>query len=164
MRHVCVFYSPVCAETHKWCPPAESVQADAALLLVDGSPGGFESGFNSGSSSSGSGSGECGQTREHAQLARSLGVEQLAVVVSKLDMCGYSAERFQGIQDALGPFLRSVGFKDSCVQWLPAVGPTGENLTAPPTEPALAAWWRGPTLVQSIDAFVPMQRNTGAVP
>lgn len=27
-----------------------------------------------------------GQTREHAQLARSLGVEQVAVVVSKLDL------------------------------------------------------------------------------
>ena len=31
-----------------------------------------------------------GQTREHAQLARSLGIEQLAVVVSKLDTCGFS--------------------------------------------------------------------------
>jgi sulfate adenylyltransferase subunit 1 (EFTu-like GTPase family) len=40
-----------------------------------------------GSGAEGSGS---GQTREHAQLARSLGVEQLAVVVSKLDMAGYS--------------------------------------------------------------------------
>jgi elongation factor 1 alpha-like protein len=27
-----------------------------------------------------------GQTREHAQLARSLGVEQMVVVVSKLDL------------------------------------------------------------------------------
>jgi sulfate adenylyltransferase subunit 1 (EFTu-like GTPase family) len=34
--------------------------------------------------------GEHGQTREHAQLARSLGVEQLVVVVTKLDMAGYS--------------------------------------------------------------------------
>ncbi len=30
-----------------------------------------------------------GQTREHAALARSLGIEQLAVVVSKLDTVGY---------------------------------------------------------------------------
>lgn len=34
-----------------------------------------------------------GQTREHAQLARSLGVEQLAVVVTKLDTVGYSQVR-----------------------------------------------------------------------
>ena len=45
--------------------------------------GGFEAGFND---SSGGG----GQTREHAQLARSLGIEQLAVVVTKLDTCDFS--------------------------------------------------------------------------
>lgn len=66
---------------------AGAAQADAALLLVDGSPGGFEAGFD-GAANGHAGSG--GQTREHAQLARSLGVEQLAVVVSKLDTCGYS--------------------------------------------------------------------------
>ena len=62
---------------------AGAAQADAALLLVDGSRGGFEAGF---SSSPGGG----GQTREHAQLARSLGIDQLAVVVSKLDTCDFS--------------------------------------------------------------------------
>jgi hypothetical protein len=34
------------------------------------------------------------------------------------------------------------------VQWLPAVGPSGENLVRPPTQPELAEWWRGPTLAQ----------------
>lgn len=62
------------------------LQADAALLLVDGSPGGFEAGFELVAPGGMGG----GQTREHAQLARSLGVEQLAVVVSKLDTVGYA--------------------------------------------------------------------------
>ena len=66
---------------------AGAAQADAAVLLVDGSRGGFESGFEAGS---GFGSTGGGQTREHAQLARSLGIEQMAVVVSKLDTCSYS--------------------------------------------------------------------------
>jgi translation elongation factor EF-1alpha len=86
--------------------PAGAAQADAALLLVDGSPGGFEAGFEGsdggsnghaggallggGAAAPGFGGAGGGQTREHAQLARSLGVEQLAVVVSKLDTCGYS--------------------------------------------------------------------------
>ena len=42
--------------------------------------------------------GSGGQTREHAQLAKSLGVDQLAVVVSKLDTCDFSEERFQQIR------------------------------------------------------------------
>lgn len=50
-----------------------AAQADAAILLVDGSQGGFEAGFAEG--------GGGGQTREHAQLARSLGVEHAVVVV-----------------------------------------------------------------------------------
>ena len=47
------------------------------------------------------------------------------------------------------------------MQWLPAVGPSGENLVKPPSEPALAAWWdSGPTLLQAIDAFKPPHRPT----
>ena len=34
------------------------------------------------------------------------------------------------------------------MQWLPAVGPTGDNLVKPAADPRLAAWWRGPTLAQ----------------
>eukprot|EP00798_Chlamydomonas_sp_ICE-L_P023983 gene23983-9558_t len=102
-----------------------ATQADAALLLVDGSIGGFEAGFNAGVG------GDHGQTREHAQLARSLGVEQLAVVVSKLDMCDYSQDRFNHIKAAMLPFLtKTCGFKESALQWLPAVGPAGQNLAS----------------------------------
>lgn len=127
-----------------------AAQADAALLLVDGSMGGFESGFEGD-----------GQTREHAQLARSLGIGQIAVVVSKLDTCEFSSERFLAIKAALEPFLRTCGFKEGSVQWLPAVGPTGENLVKPAEEPRLAEWWSGPTLVGAIDGFSPRERNIG---
>lgn len=39
-----------------------------------------------------------GQTREHAQLAKSLGVDQLAVVVTKLDTCNFDQTRFEQIK------------------------------------------------------------------
>ena len=42
--------------------------------MVDSRPGEFEAGFDAG-----------GQTREHAILARSLGVGQLIVAVNKMD-------------------------------------------------------------------------------
>ena len=96
--------------------------------------GGFESGFDG---SAGGG----GQTREHAQLARSLGIEQLTVVVSKLDICNFSEQRFRDIKAVLLPFLKGCGFRPSSLQWLPAVGPTGQNLTKPPSEKQLS-WFK----------------------
>ena len=64
----------------------------------------------------------------------------------------------------LEPFLRSCGFKDAALQWLPAVGPSGQNLVSPPTEPALAAWCGGPTVVAAIDGFQPASRAAAGLP
>ncbi len=50
---------------------------------------------------------------------------------------------------------------DRPAAWLPAVGPAGENLVGPPTDPRLAAWWRGPCVAQAVDAFAPAARNVG---
>ncbi|EFJ41150.1 elongation factor-like protein, partial [Volvox carteri f. nagariensis] len=138
---------------------AGAAQADAALLLVDGSPGGFEAGFSEGTGGLHGTPG--GQTREHAALARSLGIEQMAIVVSKLDTVGYDKARFDAIRTMLLPYLKSVGFKESSLQWLPASGPLGENLVGPPQDPALAAWWSsGLSVVAAIDNFIPRERAT----
>lgn len=67
----------------------------------------------------------------------------------------YAQERFEEVKGMLQPFLKLSGFKESLTTWLPAVGPTGENLVGPPTEPQLASWWRGPSVVQAIDAMKP---------
>jgi hypothetical protein len=114
---------------HQTCLAPTGVEPLCLLLQ-----GGFESGFEG---SAGGG----GQTKEHAQLARSLGVEQLAVVISKLDTCDFSQQRFQDIQSTLLPFLKGCGFRPGSIQWLPAVGPTGQNLVKPPTEPQLS-WFK----------------------
>lgn len=70
-------------------------------------------------------------------------------------------DRFEEVKGVLLPFLRTSGFRESQVQWLPAVGPSGQNLTGPPTEPGLASWWRGPSVVAAIDAFRPAERVVG---
>ncbi|CAG4921579.1 unnamed protein product [Colias eurytheme] len=117
-------------------------QADVALLVVDATRGEFESGFELG-----------GQTREHALLVRSLGVNQLAVAVNKLDTTNWSQERFNDIVKKLKAFLKQAGFKDSDVTFVPCSGLTGENLVKTPTEGELIKWYSGPSLLDVIDKF-----------
>uniref|UniRef100_A0A8C9VWF1 HBS1-like protein n=1 Tax=Scleropages formosus TaxID=113540 RepID=A0A8C9VWF1_SCLFO len=125
-----------------------AAQADVALLVVDASRGEFEAGFEAG-----------GQTREHGLLVRSLGVTQLVVAVNKMDQVGWQQERFQEILSKLGHFLKQAGFKDSDVSYIPTSGLSGENLSARSTVPELTAWYKGPCLLEQIDAFKPPQRS-----
>ncbi|KAI9310075.1 P-loop containing nucleoside triphosphate hydrolase protein [Dichotomocladium elegans] len=121
-----------------------TAQADAAVLVVDASTGGFESGFDAN-----------GQTKEHALLARSLGVQQMIVAVNKLDTLNWDQGRFQAITEKLGVFLTQAGFKKSNLSYVPVSGLTGENLTKKST---LVEWYTGPSLLDLIDAFEPPTR------
>ena len=119
-------------------------QADVAILVINATRGEFEAGFEAG-----------GQTREHALLVRSLGVSQLAVAVNKLDTVDWSQTRFDDIVGKLKHFLKSVGFKEVDVTYIPCSGFTGDNLEK--TSERLG-WYRGPTLLQAIDNFKPPER------
>lgn len=134
-------------------------QADAALLIVDGAPGGFEAGFGTKQQSSGGARTEfIGQTREHVHVARSAGIKQLAVVVTKLDMCEYKQERFEEIKGQLAPFLKSCGYSQP--DWLPVSAPDGQNVASAPSDPRLLAWWGDSnTLVDAIDSFQPVTQH-----
>lgn len=67
-------------------------------------------------------------------------------------------------RSVLGPFLKSCGFRDSAVRWLPASAPDGQNMVSPPQAPQLAAWWSGPTLLDAIDTFAPGGRAAAPLP
>uniref|UniRef100_A0A4W4ERY8 HBS1-like protein n=1 Tax=Electrophorus electricus TaxID=8005 RepID=A0A4W4ERY8_ELEEL len=125
-----------------------AAQADVAVLVVDASRGEFEAGFEAG-----------GQTREHALLVRSLGVTQLAVAVNKMDQVNWQQERFQEITSKLGHFLKQAGFKETDVYYVPTSGLSGKNLTSKSKDAELTAWYKGPCLLEQIDAFKAPQRS-----
>jgi elongation factor 1-alpha len=70
-------------------------QADVAILVVDSSTGGFEAGIA-----------KDGQTREHALLAYTLGIQQIIVAVNKMDdkTTAYKEARFREIETEVGGF------------------------------------------------------------
>lgn len=78
---------------------------------------------------------------------------QLAVAVNKLDTVNWSQERFMEIKTSLRHFLKTVGFKDADVIYVPCSGLSGENLVKPSMVEALNSWYTGPTLLQAIGKF-----------
>ena len=88
--------------------------------MIDAGPGAFESGWNV--------KGYSGTTKEHASLARGLGVTQLIVALNKMEMANYSQERYEEIKALVLPYLKSVGFNPADVYFVPISGLLGENL------------------------------------
>ncbi|XP_059460012.1 uncharacterized protein LOC132189330 isoform X3 [Corylus avellana] len=146
--HVVVLDSP----GHKDFVPnmiSGATQADAAILVIDASFGAFEAGMDNAK----------GQTREHAQLIRSFGVDQIIVVINKMDAVDYSKERFDLIKQQLGTFLRTCGFRDSLISWIPLSAMENQNLVAAPSDVRLLSWYRGPYLLDAIDSLQPPTRD-----
>lgn len=124
-------------------------QADAGMLVIDGAVGGFENGFEAAL-------GHTGQTREHARLAKSLGLHSLVVVVNKMDCVDYSVERFQHVTELLTRFLvGEVGFAVQQLMFVPVSGIEGANISPSdaPLPTQLSAWYRGPTLIDALRAI-----------
>ena len=80
---------------------AGACQADVGVLVISARKGEFEAGFDKG-----------GQTREHAMLAKTLGVRILVIVINKMDdpSCGWAKERFDECVTKLTPFLKQCGY------------------------------------------------------
>jgi len=151
-------YTIMDAPGHKNYVPnmiAGAVQADVGVLVISARRGEFETGFERG-----------GQTREHALLAKTLGVRYLVVVINKMDdpTVKWSKDRFDECVSKLKPFLKSCGYapkKD--VKFIPVSGLMGDNLQKP-VAASTCPWWEGlyktaehntaePTLISCLDAL-----------
>ncbi|KAG6738645.1 hypothetical protein POTOM_058265 [Populus tomentosa] len=119
-------------------------QADIGVLVISARKGEFETGYERG-----------GQTREHVQLAKTLGVSKLLVVVNKMDepTVNWSKERYDEIESKMIPFLKASGYnvkKD--VQFLPISGLMGTNMKTR-LDKAVCPWWNGPCLFEALDSI-----------
>ncbi|EXA47201.1 elongation factor 1-alpha [Fusarium oxysporum f. sp. pisi HDV247] len=120
---------------------AGASQADFAILVIDANTGAYEKGLK-------------GQTREHVLLLRSLGVQRLVIAVNKLDMVGWSQERFDEIAQQVNGFLAGLGFQPKNIDFIPISGLNGDNLVRR-TEDTAASWYTGPTLIEALENSEP---------
>jgi elongation factor 1-alpha len=121
-------------------------QADVAILIIAAGQGEFEAGISAN-----------GQTREHALLAYTLGVKQMIVCVNKMDdkSVGYKKPRFEEIQKEVKIFLKKVGYRPNLVPFVPISGWHGDNMLEKSDK---MPWWKGPTLIEALDAIKPPKR------
>ena len=139
-------------------------QADIAILVISARKGEFETGFDRG-----------GQTREHAMLAKTLGVSHLIVVINKMDepTVGWAKSRFDECVNKLRPFLKGCGFViKKEVKFLPISGLGGANIKDE-VDPKVCPWWKpmyqsgennttSPTLLGLLDSLEIKGRNENA--
>jgi elongation factor 1-alpha len=106
--------------------------ADAALMVVDAQEGVMP------------------QTREHAQLAKLMGVERVVVALNKVDRLGYVQAAIGKAAAEMRAMLEGFGFGGADV--IPVSAWEGQNITSR-GEPM--SWYRGRTLEEVIDAIEP---------
>lgn len=71
-----------------------------------------------------------------------------------MDTVDWDIERYEEIVKKLGSFLKTAGFREADVSFIPCSGLSGENLTQAPSQPLLSSWYNGPTLVKQIGLFI----------
>ncbi len=98
------------------------------------------------------------QTKEHAYLAKVLGVGQMIVAINKMDAVGYDEKKFNETKEAMIKLLKGIGFKTDDMQFVPTSGYVGDNVAKRSDK---TGWYKGPTLVEALDLFKVPEQATG---
>ncbi len=103
-------------------------QADAAVLVVAATDGVMP------------------QTKEHAFLARTLGIGYIIVAINKMDMVNYDEKKFKAVADQVKKLLQMLGYKDFPI--IPISAWEGDNVVKKSDN---MPWYNGPTLIEALD-------------
>src|SRR5687768_17272172 len=86
------------------------------------------------------------QTRRHTFIVSLLGIKHVVVAINKMDLVGWSEEKFEAIRkDYLG-FTKKVDIPD--ITFIPLSALKGDNVVHPS---ASMPWYKGPTLMAKLE-------------
>jgi len=114
-------------------------QADAAFLVVAAQHGVMP------------------QTKEHLWLLRTMGVEQLCVLINQMDSVKYEESRFNKVKEELSTLMRSVGYKPDKTTFIAGSALLGDNIAKKSDK---MPWYKGPTVLEQLDLFEPPKKPT----
>jgi peptide chain release factor subunit 3 len=149
-------YSILDAPGHKNYVPhmiGGASQADVGILVISARKGEYETGFEKG-----------GQTREHAMLAKTQGVNKLVVVINKMDdpTVNWSHERYTECTTKLQQFLKGTGYNlktDVFFMPIAAQQTMGIKDRVPKDK---CPWYDGPSLLEYLDSMQALERKVNA--
>ena len=108
-----------------------AARAEAALLVIAADEGVMEN------------------SNRHGYLLSMLGIRQVAVVINKMDLVGYSRDVYEGIVSEYSRFLRKVNI--SAQSYIPVSGMLGDNVASLGLEKM--PWYTGLTVLEQLDSF-----------
>ena len=88
------------------------------------------------------------QTKEHAYLAKTLGIDQLVVAVNKMDLEDYSEDAFNDLKDEVSDLIGNVGYDADDIDFVPISSFEGDNVVEQSDE---MDWYSGPTLADALN-------------
>lgn len=107
-----------------------AARAQAALLMIDAKEGVQEN------------------SRRHAYMLSMLGIQQIAVVINKMDLVDYSEEVYNKVKEEYLEFLAQIDITPAFV--LPVSSFQGENIVKPSEK---MPWYDGMCILQVLDEF-----------
>lgn len=149
-------YSILDAPGHKTYVPnmiGGASQADVGVLVISARKGEYETGFEKG-----------GQTREHAMLAKTQGVNKLIVVINKMDdpTVNWSKERYAECTTKLSQFLKGTGYNlKTDVFFMPIAAQQSMGIKDRIPN-GVAPWYTGPSLLEYLDSMKALERKVNA--
>ncbi len=112
-------------------------QADAAVLVVAADDGVMP------------------QTKEHAFLARTLGIDQIIVAINKMDLVDYDQNRYEEVKQEVAELLKTIGYNVDEIPFIPISAFKGDNVVEKSDN---MPWYDGPTLVEALDELEPPEK------
>lgn len=109
-----------------------AASADAALLVIDAHEGVRE------------------QSRRHGYLLNMLGIQQVAVIVNKMDQADFSLQRFKEVEREIADYLSSIGVTPTYI--IPVSARGGQNIASHAEE---MSWYVSATVLSALDTFTP---------
>jgi len=97
------------------------------------------------------------QTKEHAFLARTLGINQLIIAINKMDLVNYSEEKYNALKEDVSNLIKTVAYKPDDIDFIPISAFEGDNITKPSEN---TPWYKGPALVDSLNKLSAPEKPT----